>query len=73
MPDHTELLLSTFVSSYNNHSDDLLASQVVSLAIQLGHSKEKNDIIPKITLAYELIENAKQIINTKKMEAKKHR
>ena len=70
MLDPIESAIERLTAHYLNHSDELFASEVVSLAIKLSSSTKKNDIIPNIDLALELIENAKKIISTKKMETK---
>jgi len=72
MDNSTITAIERLISQYNNHSDELFAATVVSLAIQLSHSTDKNSIITKIPDAFELIQVAQKTISTKKLEAKKH-
>lgn len=66
MTDPIESAISRATEHFLNYSHALLASQIVTVAIQLSSTKNKNDIYSQMDLAVELIENAKKKI-TKKM------
>lgn len=73
MSDLIESAVGNLTNQFLNHSDEIFATQVVSIAIQLSQSNVPNEIYPKIDIVFELIENTKKKISTKKLEARKHR
>lgn len=72
MNDPIESAISRLTDHYLNHADDLYATQIVSLAIQLcpNGAINQNDINAKIEMAIQLVDNAKKSISKKKMETK---
>lgn len=70
MPDHLELAISMLSENFSNHSDALLASQIVSIAIQLSDNKSNEvSIASKMDLAAKLIVAAKKKISSEMIQS----
>lgn len=61
--------LSHLTTIFSNNTTVLIASQIAALAIQLSDGKTKNDIIPKMDLAAELIVAAKKKITREMIQS----
>jgi hypothetical protein len=72
MPDLIESAVERLRGDYLKHSDDIYASQVVSIAIKLcpDGAINESDILGKIDNAIKLIDSAKKIISRIKLAEK---
>ena len=61
--------LSHLTAIFSNNTTVLIASQIAALAIQLSDGKTKNDIIPNMDLAAELIVAAKKKITREMIQS----